>query len=316
MVSRDRKIALCGLSALVVLTIVGLVLTNRPAGVDLTVQLRNPASGTVVVDQEPLTTARSLSNLPSIADEERLSAETVRIADHEVDLAYASALREAQEQPPTENGETKAVTQQIRVLQEQVRADQGQIDRLKKLGEGSRSDSSSTQDELEVMQAQLTLHQDQLEDAKQDLIRAGGDPASQIQQQLADHEAREHIYDTAPPKASSLPRSLDTQGSLLDQFRAWRRLRGTRQQLLEAQQHAVVAAESLGVRHATLSGRDTRAASTAPSYVASYGGPATANNASHVAAMASLRQQSQTSKTLADYDKRIQDEKQLGTGAV
>jgi hypothetical protein len=27
--------------------------------------------------------------------------------------------------------------------------------------------------------------------------------------------------------------------------------------------------------------------------------------------MASLRQQSQTSKTLADYDKRIQDEKQL-----
>ena len=310
MVSRGRKIALYGLSAVLVLTIVGLVLTNRPAEVDLTVQLRNPAAGTaIVVNQEPLTTARSLSNLPSIADEERLSAETVRIADHEVDLAYASALREAQEQPPTENGETRAITQQIRALQDQVRADQERVDRLKKLGEGSNS--SSTQDELEVVQAQLTLHQDQLEDAKQDLIRAGGDPASQIQQQLADHEAREHIFDTAPPKASSLPHSFDTQGSLLAEFRAWRRLRSARQQLLEAQQHAFVAAESLGVRHATLSGRDTQAANTTSNDVSSHGGPAADSNASHVAAMASLRQQSQTSKTLADYDKRIQDEKQL-----
>jgi len=310
MVSRGRKIALYGLSAVLALTIVSLILTNRPAGVDLTVQLRSPAAGTtVVVDQEPLTTARSLSNLPSIADEEQLSAETVRIADHEVDLAYASALREAQEQPPTENGETRAITQQIRALQDQVRADQERLDRLKKLGEGSNS--SSTQDELEVIQAQLTLHQDQLEDAKQDLIRAGGDPASQIQQQLADHEAREHIFDTAPPKASSLPRSFDTQGSLLAQFRAWRRLRSTRQQLLEAQQHAFVAVKSLGVRHATLSGRDTQAANTTSNDVSSHGRPATDSNASHVAAMASLRQQSQTSKTLAGYDKRIQDEKQL-----
>ncbi len=312
MVSRGRKIALYSFSATLALTIVGLVLTNRPAGVDLRVQLRNPAAGTaVLVDQEPLTTARSLSNLPSTADEEQLSAETVRIADHEVDLAYTSALREAQEQSPTENGETKTITQQIRALQDQVRADQQQVDRLKELGEGSRSDSSGAQDELEVMQAQLTLHQDQLEDARQDLIRAGGDPASQIQQQLADHEAREHIYDTAPPKASSLPRSFDMQGSLLAQFRAWRRLRSTRQQLLEAQQRAMAAAESLGVRHATLSGRDAQPANTASSDVSSHGGLATTSITSHVAAMASLRRQSQTSKTLADYDKRIQDEKQL-----
>jgi small-conductance mechanosensitive channel len=312
MVSRGRKIALYSLSALVVLTIVGLEMTSRPASTDVKPQPGNPTAGTtVVVDQEPLTTARGLSSLPSTADEEQLSAETVRIADHEVDLAYASALREAQEQPPTESSETKDITRQIRALQEQVRADQEQVDHLKKLAGGGSSDSSDTQDKLDVAQAQLTLHQDQLEDARQDLIRAGGDPASRIQQQLTDHEAREHIYDTAPPKASTLPRFFETGGSLLAQFRSWRRLRSSRQQLLEAQQRANSAAQSLSVQHATLSDRATQAADTTSSDVSDHHDTAADRNASHIATMASLRRQSQNSKTLTDYDKRIQDEKQL-----
>ena len=307
MVSRGRQIALYSLSGLAVLTIVGLELTKRPAGTNLAPPPGNPAdANSIGVDQEPLTTARGLSNLPSTANEEQLSAETVRIADHEVDLAYASALREAQEQPPTENAETKDTIRQIQVLQKQVRADQEQVDHLKKLAAGDRAESSGSQDELDMMQAQLTLHQDQLEDAKQDLIRAGGDPASRVQQQLADHEAREHVYDTAPPKSSTLPRSFDAAGSLLDQFRSWRRLRSSRQQLLEAQERATLAVQSLTVRHASVSSRDPQGPNLSPGDKSDPEYPA-----SHIAAMASLRRQSLYSQALASYDKRIQDEKQL-----
>lgn len=307
MVSRGVQIALYSLSGLAVLTIVGLELTNRPAGTNLAPPPGNPAGQSIVVDEEPLATARALSNLPSTADEEQLSAQTVRIADHEVDLAYASALREAQKQPPTENAETKDIIQQIRALQDQVGADQDQVDDLKKkVAAGDKAKSSASQDELDIMQAQLTLHQNQLEDARQDLIRAGGDPASQVQQLLADHEAREHVYDTAPLKTSTLPRSFDTAGSLLDHFRSWRRLRGTRQQLLQAQQRATRAAQSLIVQHGSASSRNLHTANVSPGDQAVLGHPP-----SHSVTLDSLRRQSLDSEALAGYDQRIQDEKQL-----
>jgi small-conductance mechanosensitive channel len=304
MVSRGRQIALYSLTGLAILTIVGLEVTNRPAGTNLAPPPGNLAGQPIVVDEEPLTTARGLSNLPSTSEEDQLSAQTVRIADHEVDLAYASALREAQEQPPTENAETKDTIRQIRALQGQVQADQEQVDNLKKAG-GGTAKSSASQEELDIMQAQLTLHQNQLEDARQDLIRAGGDPASQVQQLLADHEAREHVYDIASPKTTTLPRSFDTAGSLLDQFRSWRRLRSTRQQLLQAQQRAARSAQSLIAQHGSVSSRDLQAANVGP--VRSVPG----NLPSHIAAMDSLRRQSLNSEALASYDKRIQDEQQL-----
>jgi small-conductance mechanosensitive channel len=312
MAYRSRTIALYTLSALVIVTVVGLYLTNRPTGSDLKEQPINPAdSPTFVVDQEPLTTARSLSNLPNTENEEQLSAETVRIADHEVDLAYASALREVQQEPPTVNQKTKDINRQIEALQDQVRADQEEVNHLTQLAAGGKSNSSGTQDQLEEIQAQLTLHQDQLEDSKQDLIRAGGDPASQIQQQLADHEAREHVYDTAPPKASTLPRSFESGGSLLSQFRTWRRLRSTRQLLLDAQHRADNAVTALTSQHVSLEGRETQGAQTPPSDVSNHGGLGADRNTSHTATIAKLRRQSQNSETLAEYDKRIQDEKQL-----
>src|SRR5260370_30658639 len=51
-----------------------------------------------LVDERPLPTARGLASLAITAEEQRLSQEAVRIADHEVDLAFADALRQAAEQ--------------------------------------------------------------------------------------------------------------------------------------------------------------------------------------------------------------------------
>jgi hypothetical protein len=133
-----------------------------------------------------------------------------------------------------------------------------------------------------------------------DLIRAGGDPATQIQQQLAKHEASEHVYDTAPPKPSTLPRSFETGGSLLSQFKAWRRLRSTRQVLLDAQQRANNAVTSLTSRHVALEDSDTQT-STAPSGdVSDNRGQAADRVNSHTEAIAKLRPQAQNSETMSN----------------
>ena len=46
-----------------------------------------------MVDQTPLTTAQSLSQLPNSRAEHRLALEALRLGDHEVDVAFAEALR-------------------------------------------------------------------------------------------------------------------------------------------------------------------------------------------------------------------------------
>src|ERR1700687_5499151 len=56
-----------------------------------------------LVDERPLPTARALAALAITPEEQRLAQEAARIADHEVDLAYADALREAAELPPAQD---------------------------------------------------------------------------------------------------------------------------------------------------------------------------------------------------------------------
>src|SRR5436853_7034464 len=54
---------------------------------------------TTLVDQSPMRTAQKLARLADIPDEQALSREAIRLADHEMDLAYESARRNAEAHP-------------------------------------------------------------------------------------------------------------------------------------------------------------------------------------------------------------------------
>ena len=56
-----------------------------------------------LVDERPLPTARALAVLAITPEEQRFAQEAVRIADHEVDLAFADALRQAAQQRPAQD---------------------------------------------------------------------------------------------------------------------------------------------------------------------------------------------------------------------
>src|SRR5579859_6594568 len=93
------------LLALVVLAAVGLVLTREWARPEEpgTQRGRLPR----LVDEKPLQTARAVAALAADREEQRFAQQAVKLADHEVDLAFADGLRDAAEYPVTPTTEIK-----------------------------------------------------------------------------------------------------------------------------------------------------------------------------------------------------------------
>src|SRR5260370_8109468 len=58
-----------------------------------------------LVDQSPLRTAQKLVQLADNPEEQALSREPIRLADHELDLAYDSARRARKAHPPSFHSE-------------------------------------------------------------------------------------------------------------------------------------------------------------------------------------------------------------------
>src|SRR5581483_10069060 len=231
-----------GLLLLVLLTIAGLVLTsgsNTPA----TLTKANSGESASLVDQRPLQTARKLAPLASSTDEQRISQDTLRLADHEVDLAFADALREAQEHPPQLTAESRELSKRVARGQAAIKADQHRIKSLQKQ-QSSAADASKDrlQQEVDIAQAQLAMDEDELDDAKEDLNRAGGDAQGKIQRLLDEHEATQHA---APSGNVSVPVVNYNAGNLAPQLGAYLSLRAMRRELEQAREEASLPPRSL-----------------------------------------------------------------------
>jgi len=306
----ERNFILVALSALLIAALTGFVLTREGAGPVLSAGKAQSAPAKLV-DRSPLETAHSLSNIASTAAEQQLATDAVRIADHEVDMAFVTALQLAQQRPATQSSEIKDINAHITLLQSRLQQVQDQVIQLTKLAANpGKSDAHAIQQQLEIAQARVELLKDALDDAQQDLVRAGGDPQAQIKQELEAHEALEHASATS---TAAKPILFNVEGNLVGQFRTWQRLRGNQTRLLQARQQAESYAGTLARKHEalekgvsdTFSDEDT---STQESEAA----PTSATNQTeHAAKMAKLNSLSQNTKALATYDKRIQAEQQL-----
>ena len=254
-----------------------------------------------LVDQGPLATANGLALSAVTADQQRIADEAVRVADKEVDLAFASALRQAQDNPAPANANFKQLRDRIHLLESRLKSLQDQAANLTRLAASKTNDQA--QQQLEITQARVTLVQDALDDAKQDLARQGGDPQSEIQRELDEHEALQHGQ-----KAASVakPATLAVEANLLSQFRQWRMLRDDQRRVLQAQQAAETAAQHLAAKHQALEqglpdtvDADEEADSGAP------GGE------QQEQVLANLHSLSDRTKIISMYDRRIDAEKQL-----
>jgi len=312
-------ITVVALLALVVATVVGMYLTEGGQTLLPTRASKNAAKQpAAIVDQRPLQTARKLAALTSTPEERDFANEAVRVADYEVDLAFAEALREATEHPPTPTQEQRDLMARSFKADSVVKADQELITRLTRQ-HASASDSAKDelQDQLDVAKAQLELDQDELDDARQDLLRVGGNPQGKIQQLMQEHDAGAHA-DAAAANGSH-PDSDFQAENLYPQIRAWLSLHDKRLQLAQARQDALDDIPVLSRSHAIFDQRvkeqeqQKQAVKEKASGLSK--GEAPTDGASKKQAskdtLDALKHLSQDQKAVSDLDKRIQDQTEL-----
>jgi small-conductance mechanosensitive channel len=260
-----------------------------------------------LVDQGPWQTAEALAPLAVTVEEHQFAREAERLADHEVDQAFAAALREAtiQAQQRTLTGDALAISQRVTQLQQVVAQDQATVQQLLSQNSG-KPDSTNPQDEgtdVEVAKAQLGLDTDELTDASDDLERATGDERSQIQSELAAHEAAMKKYDSQPDSDGQIAvLSAARYTTLAGRLAAWNRQRSRLKLIQQAQQQALADARQFTDRHNLLESQANAVGQAA--------GAASQSQAAH---LASIKDRSAERQLLSIYDDRIQTEQRLAT---
>jgi len=306
-------------------TLLGLLLTSlllasyATRGGDSSLEFNAPslsASGGVV-DQSPLETARSLAGEAATASETEYGRQALQVADHEVDQAFARALRQATEHAPVLKGAALATSHRIDALTQRVQAEQKQVASASQAAnqgasqganQGASHSTNQASPAVQLIQAQLALDQDELEDLQGDLIRAGGDRRALIQQALDQHEAVQKLNTTrtpaAPARQLESPEALDTMPGKLRAYNAMGRREG---QLGEAIQAAKQATAALTKQHDALSAQTESGSAAA-------GQASAANSAANdgeLGVIDQLHALASQRNTLALLDKQIHDDQQL-----
>jgi small-conductance mechanosensitive channel len=316
---------------LIALAVAGLLRTREPAqpteaeelaatpGGKKLLARTGPANEHPLVDQRPLQTARRIAALAATPEELRLAHEAEKAADHEVDLAFADALRTAALNPPKLTPEAQEAAGRKKKAEAAVAADQETIAQLtRKLAAATEKQKDNLQDQLDVAKAQLNLDQDELEDASEDLERAGGDPQARIRQLQQQHEAGGHGEVAAGTAANAAEQDYHAH-TLLALYRAWRALRAKKSQLADAQQETLSKQQRLGLRHTKDEKQVEQDKEDREAAKRQASGFATGNNAasreeskaSAQAALQSLKRFTDDQRNLADIGKRLLDEQEL-----
>ena len=263
------------------------------------------------VDLGPWQTAQALATLAVTAEENQYAREAEHLADHEVDQAFASALRLAglQARHHTLTGEALALSQKVAQLQQLIAQDQALVQSLKAKADtpaggvkGAATPSTGTGN-LDVAQAQLGLDTDQLTDAQRDLARASGDDSAQIQSELAAHEASMQKYDSEQQTdGQTAVASVKRHGTFAGRVQAWFDQRSRYAAIQQALQEAQDDVRTLTAEHNALEAK------------ANAGAPASADGTiTGGARLADIQNRSAERQVLSIYDDRIQTNQQLAT---
>jgi small-conductance mechanosensitive channel len=206
-------------------------------------------TSTDLVDQSTYTTAQRLALLAIAPEEQSLSQSTLRIADHELDLAFTEALRDVEAHPPALNADATAIQARITKSQALLSADQQRVtDLTTALAQAKADQKDKIQDQLDLAQSQLELDKDELDEANQNLVEAGGNPRRQIESMVQEHDAQTKTH----PSPAAAKAAADDQKGSIGKFRAWWQLRQKEQALEAAGYAALQKAQALGTRRTAL----------------------------------------------------------------
>lgn len=320
-----RQSGLIVLLILLGLTVYGIVRTRTeavtPQGIGATPAITAEQAGTV--DQTALLTAQALTRLPTSPAELPFAQGALQLGDHEMDLAFALAVLDATQHPPVLTAEAKQIQARLQTAENALAAEQKQVAQLTASdAKASGAEKDNLDDQLDLAKAQLDLRQDEVDDAKEDLIRAGGDPQDRVEAMVQQHQAASQASDSTKISVSG---PVEPHG-LVERFQQWWTLHEKQQQLWSAKKAALSAVATFTNRHNSLE-QQTNSQVEAPASPAAVTGAAQGAAPSAVAAPTSataMRQASKAivqstkrraadSKTLSTLDQRIENENQLST---
>lgn len=270
------------------------------------------------VDQTLLATTQKLRLLADKPDEQALAAEALRLADHELDLAFDSAQRYAKAHPPALSTDAREIQERLEKALEIQKSEQAQVAQLTaESAKAAAGKKEAIDDHLDAVKEELELTDDEVDDASQDLIRAGGDAKWRVEQLAQQHKAASESVDKAAPvNVVSLPE----QFGLIHRYQQWKALRQKRNLLLQAKAQAQASADRMAAKHDALDARIDAAKQASPDLAAHAkkgknldAGHARASRSHEesVAALGRVKEIVAEQKDLAGFDKRGDYLKQL-----
>jgi len=260
-----------------------------------------------LVDQSPLQTAQQFAKMATTAEEKPFAEEALSLGDHEMDLAFAAAVQDAQEHPPVLSARAKVIQAHLQKAEDDLDSSKKRVDALTAAeAKVSGAKKDALDDELDLAKAQLELAQDEVDEAKQDLTHAGGDPQGRIQAMLEQHEAASHSSDSTHVTVNE---PAEPSG-LIHRFQQWSAWHQKQLQLWRAKDDADSAAASLSSKHAALEKQVSEQTEFSQSSPVSQGQASRSRDES-AAIVKSTKRRAGDQKALITLNKRIGDEKQL-----
>ena len=318
-----QKILAITLVLLLGATVYGLIHTGEPPKVAPSGgKGKQPSSTQPLVDQTSMLTAEALAQMPTSEEELPFAQQAMETSDKEMDVAYTAAKRELEDHPAALTPEAKQIQARLKQAEDTLAADDALVDRLtaeEAKATGARKDDLHNQ--LVPAQANQQEHQDDVDDAKEDLERAGGDSTSRIEALTQEHETSSKKIDGLKDSLKATPGAGVGQPGLMHRFNEWWALHQKQLLLWQAKQQAESAAATFTANHNALEAQSgTRQASTTGTIApASTGGttananaPANSGSQSSTDLVNAAKQRGALKKKLSSLDKRIDNEKQLG----
>jgi len=266
------------------------------------------------IDQTSLDTARRLTQMPTSADELPFAQEALRLGDREMDLAFAAAVREAQEHPAVLSAEAKQSQARLQNAEKSLEGDNARVAQLTSaLAKATGANASSLADQREQAKVQVELDQDEVDNAKQELSLAGGDAQGRIEQLMKEHEAASRVADTTTVNTATPP---DLSG-LVHQYQQWSQLHDKNLQLWRAKQDAESSAVTFTTKRDALAPKIATKTPEDPGTVGGEGTtPAAADSAGSTRGASTdlvnaTKRRSAAMKALTNFEERIEDQKSL-----
>ncbi len=237
-----QRITTTVLTVLLAAALYGLWSTREPATPAPAVAAAN--SPVPVIDESTLVSAQRLARMANTPEEQPLADSAIQTANHELDLAFMGALHGIEAHPPQLSAEALKIQERLTDAQKRLANDTEVLEGLaKKMGTASEADKADIQDQLDLVGSQIELEKDEIDEANNDLLAAGGNVHQRIQKAQEEHTAAER--NTPPPAATAPATALSSLHGMVAQLRQWLALHTKRAALEEARHEAATSAAKL-----------------------------------------------------------------------